>query len=273
MAACLSYTVASLCLVATPFLSAHPQEKGFCAVEERVLCSMTMLSPEAGDWVILDVDDTLLRPLHQSMQTDHTKGRDWWKPLLPLKWGSSMSLAWCSDGRCLIEPSAPRVVQTWRRKGVNVLALTARQRRLPWGGDMAKGLACQLTKLGIPLIPNQGKALRRNTISCTDGKSKVAQVLKMIRDHALISGSTVWIVDDRPDKEWQECQLSEGSPALKVCHYQHPIPSLREAPLLEVLEIGYFLKTGRWTPVPHFQSAPGLQSHRKMQSDSVAHLA
>lgn len=244
MAAWLSVLVVGICLGGLTSLSAN-------RIETINIRSLRDIAPQRGDLVVLDVDDTLIQPVHSSMRCSTAWARDWWHPMLPVNYGRMMSWAWCQDGRELIERTTHQTIREWRAAGVTTVALSARSRALPWETDMASALSRQLASLGIPFYGTHlGECgLRSGGLACTAGRSKHPAILQTAHRLEVRPPAKVWIIDDRPDQEWTEWRAEESDLEVCVALYTAARASSAVQPrLYEVLEIGYYLKTGRWPP-------------------------
>jgi hypothetical protein len=230
-------------------------------VEWREVDSLRSIEPEPGDLVILDVDETLIDPVHPSMHLSRDDLRRFWAPVLGPLYGSRMSLAWCADGRRLVEETAPVVIDSWKKRGVEVMALTSRQRHLPWGTPMAKALAKQLQQLGLCFSASDeviGCGVGPGRLCCTGGVSKVQLSMLAARADSGRSLRTVWVVDDRPDRDWGCLQLKSDDPHVCVVRFQRAAQPLGLSPLLDLMEMGFYLKTGRWPAIRCAGAARGL---------------
>jgi hypothetical protein len=219
-------------------------------VEDIVIDSLRDITPQRGDLVVLDVDDTLIHPVHSVMRGGASWARLWWRPMLPVTYDKIMSMAWCQDGRELVERTTHQTIREWRALGVRTIALSARSNVLPWQTDMATALCRQLAVLGIPFYPaplHDSGLKTSGGLACTNGRSKHTYILQTARSMGAHAPAKVWVIDDRPDKEWSEWTGEESDPRICVALYRAAQEKAPSKPrLFEVLEMGYYLKTGRW---------------------------
>jgi hypothetical protein len=210
--------------------------------------SLAEVNPRPGDLVILDIDDTLIRPVHDSMQKDRKDLRDWWKPILRDQFWPVMARAWCTDRRTLIEAFAPSLVAHWEKMGCCVAAMTSRNQSLPWGAPMNEALVRQLSELGFRFVPCvDPEVLFPNGLYCTDGGSKIELCLKAAHRSGLGPHQTLWIVDDCPEEGWHQVRLSSHDPQIRIAHFVRNHPQAVSAEGMELLELLYFIQKGRWS--------------------------